>query len=180
MRRFTVPAVAVFVAALVASSVHAVDLHPGDLVVTRERLVTEGGLVLPAAVVRVNPITGVRTVVTLLNTRDNSPTGIAIDANGDLLVIERGGGQPRGIGTGDPDIVRVDPVTGAQSVVVSFLADAGLIGIVPTGIAIDANGDLLVTYDQLGAGGGVLRVDPVTGAVTVVSSDIFFRPLVCR
>ncbi len=173
MRRFTVPPVAVFVAVLVASSVHAVDLHPGDLVVTREG----GGLDLPPAVVRVDPITGVRTVVTLLNTRDNAPTGIAIDANGDLLVTEMGRDQPRGIGTGDPDIVRVDPVTGAQSVVVSFLADAGMFDVVPTGIAIDANGDLLVTVIQPSFPGFVLRVDPVTRAVTVVSSDNFPAPL---
>jgi hypothetical protein len=84
--------------------------------------------------------------------------------------------MPRGGTFGDPGIVRVDPVTGAQTVVVSFAADAGMGGVLPIDLAIDANGDLLVTVRQLGWG-GVLRVDPLTGAVTVVPSDLFlFRP----
>ncbi len=83
MRLRTVSAVAVLVAILVASTVHGVDLHPGDMVVTRVGRVPD----FPPAVVRVDPITGVRTVVTLLNAR-NAPTAIAIDANGDLFVTE--------------------------------------------------------------------------------------------
>ena len=123
MRSLTVSAVTVLLAVLVASGVHAVDLHPGDLVVTRGPTFRE--FQRSAAVVRVDPLTGAETVVSLLDeTLGNVPTGVAIDANGDLLVTEmigpsggrRTGGESRPV----PDIVRVDPVTGTPSVVVSF------------------------------------------------------------
>jgi sugar lactone lactonase YvrE len=169
MRLLAIAAIAVLGAVLVASSAYAITLHPGDLVVARQRTPF-----FPSAVVHVDPLTGVRTVIVLLD-NPGTPSAIAIDGNGDLLVAERSlaGSRAGGISIGDNDIVRIDPVTGAQSVVVLFPEEAGTIGVSPTGVAIDATGDLLVTYSQMssfGVGGGVLRVDPLTGDVTEVSS----------
>src|SRR5207247_2000779 len=66
---------------------------------------------------------------------------------------------------------RVDPTTGAQTVVSS-----GGNFVTPVGIAIAANGDILVAdLNALGGPGGVIRVDPTTGAQTVVSSGGPFR-----
>jgi hypothetical protein len=165
MRLLAIAAIAVLGAVLVASSAYAITLHPGDLVVARQRTPF-----FPSAVVHVDPLTGVRTVIVLLD-NPGTPSAIAIDGNGDLLVAERSlaGSRAGGISIGDNDIVRIDPVTGAQSVVVLFPEEAGTIGVSPTGVAIDATGDLLVTYSQMssfGVGGGVLRVDPLTGDVT--------------
>src|SRR2546426_10927192 len=62
-------------------------------------------------------------------------------------------------------VIRVNPATGAQTVVSS-----GVNFVEPTGIAIAANGDILVADPSaFGGGGGVIRVDPTTGAQTVGS-----------
>jgi streptogramin lyase len=118
----------------------------------------------------VDPLTGDQTVVALL---DGTPNGIAIDANGDLFVAETPVLSPRGgPPVGHNGIVRVDPVTGAQSVVVSFPNPIGELPVTPYGIAIDASGDLLMTDVVTSK---LLRVDPETGAVTLVA---FGLPLV--
>jgi hypothetical protein len=64
-------------------------------------------------------------------------------------------------------VIRVDPATGAQTTVSSGGSfDA------PSGIALEADGDILVADVQAFADflGGVIRVDPATGAQTTVSS----------
>lgn len=158
--RSVVSALAALVAILVAGGVHAVTLHPGDLVVTRERSPD-----IAPAVLRVDPLTGVQSVVALL---DGSPSGIAIDTNGDLFLTESGTRIPRGGGApfGFNGIIRVDPATGIQSEVVSFPNPVGELPITPHGIAIDANGNLIVTDV---ATSKILRVDPETGAFSVVA-----------
>jgi streptogramin lyase len=174
-RRITVPAVAVLVAVLVAASAHGVTLHPGDLVITRGAYFD-----FPETVVRIDPATGVPTVVSLQDDLISNPGGIAIDPIGDLLVVEQTGPTPRG-GTIGGGVVRLDPVTGDQSKVISFPNEIGAIGVSPFAIAIDVNGDLLVTDSQrssLFSTGGVLRVNPVTGVVTdVYSGDMIFGPI---
>src|SRR5205814_967017 len=77
------------------------------------------------AVLKINPATGERAIVA----RDDKlvqPFGIALEANGDVLVTD----------TGALAIVRIDSQTGSQSVV----ATAGLLGI-PYGIAVERKGD---------------------------------------
>lgn len=67
-------------------------------------------------------------------------------------------------------IIRVDPTTGAQTVIASGGTLAN-----PYRLAVAANGDILVVdRDAFGGGGGVIRVDPVTGTQTTVSSNGFF------
>ncbi len=72
---------------------------------------------------------------------------------------------------GSAGVIRVDPETGAQTVVSS-----GGVFVNPAGIAIAANGDLLAADENTFGGpcpvgcGGIVRVDPTTGAQTVVSS----------
>jgi hypothetical protein len=83
-------------------------------------------------------------------------SGIAIDANGDLLVADFGPGG----------VVRVNPTTGAQTTVSS-----GGNFVLPASLAIAANGDIFVVDQGANA---VIRVDPVSGAQTVVSSGGFF------
>jgi len=94
-----------------------------------------------------------------------SPHGIAIAANGDLLIADSGAGP-----------IRVNLADGSQTPVTSGPPLA-----VPVGIAIAPNGDLLVAdpdccVRQGATGkGGVIRVNPATGAQTVVSSEGHFR-----
>ena len=156
-------AVAAFLAAFLASVAAAASLRPGDLVVTRDREPD-----LPGAILHVDPQTGLRTVIAELRNLESEASGIAIDADGDLLVVERSRPGPRGLPPSQPsEIVRVDPETGAQSVVASFPPIIGQIDVSPFGIAIDASGDLLVT--DVGRS-TILRIDAATGATEVVSS----------
>lgn len=118
------------------------------------------------AVIRVNPTTGIQTVVTSGGVLNNGPQSIAIAANGDLLV---GGGRK---------VTRVNPATGSQTVVSS----GGFFNL-PKGVALASNGDILVAdpaaYGLPDAGpGGVIRVNPTTGAqTTVVSAGLFVDPI---
>jgi streptogramin lyase len=115
-------------------------------------------------VIRVDPLTGVRTLVSA----NGSPAGgpelvepfaIALEADGQILVADRDT-VPGGA------VIRVDPATGARSMV-----SGGFVA--PAGLALEADGDILVvdTYAGSVPGGAVFRVDPVTGARTLVSSN---------
>src|SRR6185369_8246789 len=110
-------------------------------------------------IIRVDATTGTQTVVSAGNNL-LFPVGIAIDAAGNLLVADRSAHE----------IIRIDPITGAQ-VVVS--AGGNLSGNLagPNGIAIDAAGYIVVSSDRSGVPGSgvIIRVDPVTGAQTVIS-----------
>jgi sugar lactone lactonase YvrE len=109
------------------------------------------------AAIRVNPATGEQVTVSsgggLANASD-----VVVDGSGDLLVVVLGLG-------GGGGVIRVNRVTGAQTVLSSggnFAGDSGG----PTSIALEANGDIVVTDYGLP---GVIRVDPSTGAQSVVS-----------
>ncbi|MFN3168946.1 MAG: NHL repeat-containing protein [Phycisphaeraceae bacterium] len=93
----------------------------------------------------------------------NNPTGIAMDAAGNLVVTD-----PE-IGSGNDRVMIVDPATGNRTV----LSDQTGIGAGPTfaqpnGVAIAANGDLFVTdlFDD-----ALFRIDPLTGDRAIVSDD---------
>jgi VCBS repeat-containing protein len=64
-------------------------------------------------------------------------------------------------------VFRVDPVSGAQTTVTSGGSFEGV-----EGVALEADGDILVTSSGLGSGGpsSVIRVDPVSGSQTTVST----------
>ena len=126
-----------------------------------------GGL---GGVIRVNPVTGARTTVSENNSPSGGPSfvdpfGITLAANGDILVADQNAfGGPGGV-------IRVDPGTGARTTV-SDNTDTGPAFEAPWGIVALANGDILVADAAApDAGGGVIRVDPVTGARTTLSAN---------
>ena len=113
--------------------------------------ITDGDTV--DGVYRVDPATGER--VTILEEGAlNNPRGIAFDAAGNLLVVNRF----------PPEILRINPVT----TLVTSVSQAGYFGLL-FDIAIAANGDLFVT-DEMGPLPRVYRVDPATGVQTIVAS----------
>jgi sugar lactone lactonase YvrE len=129
----------------------AATLKPGDILVVD----------ILMGVIRIDPATGAQTVVTTggyLNSISNSAGGIALEANGQILVIDIEIAMPDGSSV--PGIVRVDPATGLQSLVTT-----GDLLYTPFDIAVEANGQIVVT-DRA----GIIRVDPVTGAQTLVTS----------
>src|SRR3954454_11780380 len=125
------------------------------------------------AVIRVNPVTGARTTVSANNDPAGGPSfvdpaGLTLAPNGDILVVDPAAYPGAGGG-----VIRVNPVTGARTPVSQNAAPAGGPSFVdPFGIALAANGDILVTdQNAFGGGGGVIRVNPVTGARTAVSDN---------
>jgi len=84
------------------------------------------------------------------------PNGIAIDAAGYIVVSSDRSGVP-----GSGVIIRVDPVTGAQTVI----SEGGSLSSL-NAIAIDAAGNYWVANGF----GSIIRVDSTTGAQSVVSS----------
>lgn len=140
----------------------------GDLIVTDSGVFKEAG-----AILRVDPVTGAQTVISS-GGHLIFPGGVAIDGNGDFLVVDHQ--TPGGSGY----VLRIDPQTGAQTIVSS-----GGSFVDPTDIAIDENGDLLIADANAFGGlcplrgcGGIIRVDPETGAQTTVSAlGIFTNPL---
>jgi len=106
------------------------------------------------AIVRVEPETGAQEIVNA--TPILSSVGLAIEADGQILVADITGGAPDAIR-------RVDPITGAVSTLNGQFSN-------PRDLALDASGQLLVT-DIQDAVGPVWAVDPASGVRSLVSDD---------
>jgi hypothetical protein len=118
------------------------------------------------ALLRVDPDTGVRTTISSASVGSGpafgGPWGLAIEPGGDILVIN----------SGNESVLRVNPTSGDRTVVSSNDHGTGPTFVDPFGIAIEADGDLLVLDEFAPDGeGGVIRIDPVTGDRTAVSSN---------
>jgi streptogramin lyase len=166
----------------------------GDLLVTNET---------PGSIVRVDPETGAQAVVSACANL-SYVRGIALDAIGDPIVAghllvrvdPHGGAQtvlvPRldgmaGIAVDGRgrlivtneilnSVVRLDPVAETQTTIASF--SCGPMD-VPQGLAVELNGDLVVSSnlsEELGGDRGLLRVDPETGDQSLVSEEGTYRP----
>jgi streptogramin lyase len=120
-----------------------------------------------AAVVRIDPVTGDRTIISDADT-GNGPGfgtllgGIAIEADGNVVVTD-----------GAQTVVRVDPVTGDRTIISDADTGNGPAFAAPLGnvplersIVVEANGDLLVLDAGLAA---IVRVDPANGDRSIVS-----------
>ena len=87
-----------------------------------------------------------------------NPQGVVVEPTGNLVVLDAASG-----------LVRVDPVTGAQTLLTPATAfSTAPLG--PTSIAIEPNGTILV------ADGSIVRVDPTSGAVTAFASGGSLMP----
>jgi len=139
----------------------------GQLVVADQDAV--GG---PGAIIRVNLQTGTQTVVSSKNTPGNmmkAPSDVAIAPDGNYYVVD-----PAAL-DGNGALFKVNATTGAQTVISQdqFFHN-------PRGIALDANGNVLVADEHTAGGGGgrVELVDPSTGAQTLICPQgDFFTPL---
>lgn len=69
-------------------------------------------------------------------------------------------------------VIRIDPVTGAQTVISS-----GGNFVEPLGLTVDPSGDIFVVDGGFFGTGKIIRVDPLSGAQTIVSAGgLFVRP----
>jgi sugar lactone lactonase YvrE len=139
----------------------------GDILVTDLTAFGGGG-----GVFRVDPATGAVTAVSANGAPAggpafSDPVGVAVEADGDILVADDGGFGGAG------GVIRVDPATGARTALSANGAPPGGPDFAdPSGLAVEANGDILVADENaFGGTGGVIRVDPATGARTTVSAN---------
>jgi hypothetical protein len=91
---------------------------------------------------------------------------MGLDADGDILATT----SP---GCTFPRILSVDPTTGAQT----SISSGGLFSH-PEGVAVEATGQIVVGDTQAFGGpcpapgcGGIIRVDPISGAQSIVSNN---------
>ena len=124
-------------------------------------VVVDCGIDALNATVRVDPVSGNRTIVSDNHTGSGTafgqgPFAIAVEADGSLVVIDQ-----------DLEaVVRVNPSSGDRTIVSDASTGSGTGFNAPTGIAVEANGSLVVVDNGLEA---VVRVDPVSGDRTIVS-----------
>ena len=108
------------------------------------------------SLLRVNKTTGAWTTITGEGSFLKRPTGLARRANGHFLVTNET----------NPNLVDVDPVNGAQTLVSGTDRGAGPTIGMSYGVSITAGGEIFVLSFQSNA---VIRVDPTTGDRTIVS-----------
>ena len=142
---------------------------PGDpwVAYVANSVVTKQSAASPV-VLRANPATGALTEISRNGAQGDlfrHPYDIAVAADGSLLVADMGSYATPSDRTPDGRIIRVDPVTGQQSLVTS-----GNLLVDPAGLAI-APGGLIYVIENVGTIGqpGVVSVDPATGAQTLVT-----------
>ena len=136
---------------LAADASYATILRPGDILVADINAFSQPSHSPPnGGIVRIDPVTGAQTTVSSLGDFA-SPTWIALDRNGDLLVTDFDLNA----------IFRVNPVTGSQTLVSSggLLQD-------PEQLMIDDSGDIIVASIFQ----GIIRVNAITGAQSIISS----------
>ena len=163
MRRARVSLLPVLVALLAPAGAAAA---PGDPHV----IYTANNYADGAVILRTNPAGGSPVEISRNGPQGNlfaRPYDIAVEASGNLLVADMGAlctpSEPRC--ANDGRIIRVDPITGRQS----LLAGGGPL-VDPAGLALAPNGDIYVA-DNNGADdtGAVFRINPATGAKTTIS-----------
>ena len=118
-------------------------LNPGDIFIADlNAFGSQGG------VIQVNSATGGQTTIT--SGGNLRPFAIAVTAD-EIYVTT----------TGTDAVIRIDPITGSGTTVTS----GGML-VAPRAIAVAANGDIFIADEDAfaGATGGVIRVDPMTGA----------------
>jgi hypothetical protein len=142
---------------------------PGDpwVAYVANSVVTKQSSASPV-VLRANPASGSLTEISRNGAQGDlfrHPYDIAVAADGSLLVADMGAYATPSDRTPDGRIIRVDPVTGGQSLVTS-----GNLLVDPAGLAIAPDG-LIYVIENVGTIGqpGVVSVDPVTGAQTLVT-----------
>jgi sugar lactone lactonase YvrE len=135
---------------------------PGALAVEPDGTILVGNSGGNQSLVRVNPVTGAQTDVP---NSTGCPNGMAVEANGSILFAGSGGCGQQGIFRITSAGTRTQLTSGDNLPT-------------PYGMAVDATGSIIVVDPSaFGGQGGVVRVDPLTGAQTVISSGgIFIEP----
>jgi hypothetical protein len=171
MRRSGVAATIFLVAlSLLTGTAHAAPDDPGVAYVVNSVVTRDGQQ--SAVLLRVNPATGALEEVSRNSSAQGTlfrhPYDVAVAPGaGSLYVVDMGEFAEGATPAADGRIIRIDPASGAQSVV-----SAGGELVDPAGIAVAPEGTLFVV-ENVGLGPArdpaVVRIDPATGAQSVVT-----------
>jgi hypothetical protein len=161
---------AVLLAALVLLIVPGTAMAaPGDpwLAYVANSVVTKQSAPAPV-ILRANPATGALSEISRNGAQGElfkHPYDIVVAGDGSLLVADMGAYATPTDRTPDGRIIRVDPVTGQQSLVTS-----GNLLVDPAGLTLAPDGQIYVV-ENVGTAGqpGVVSVNPATGAQTLVT-----------
>jgi len=146
--------VLVLLLALPATRASAVALAPGDLLMLTGRPWTTTW-----ALLRIDRATGtVRDTVASAGALVTDPNGLVATPDGSVIVADRAAG-----------LVRVDPATGAQTVLTPAASFGGAPG--PLGVAREANGNLVVVC---GDASGIWRVSSAGTVLGAFSAGAHF------
>lgn len=139
-------------------SLQAAILNPEDILVTGVTEVAPG--VSISKLYMINHETAEQTEISsggfLVNT-----TAVGVSPDGTLYVVEA---------SGSGSVIKIDPVTGIQTIVSS-----GGYFSYPRGIAFATNGDILIVDLTTQTNGAVIRVDPLSGSQELITTNSLFR-----
>jgi sugar lactone lactonase YvrE len=162
MRRTRIIVGAIAVLAMLGAPAQAASSDP-YVVYTANREIRGGPVVL-----RADPATGAVSEVSRNGAQGGyfvHPYDLAVERDGSLLVVDMGPFTvTRGQRIRDGAVIRVDPVTGRQT-----LVSRGGALVDPAGIAIGPGGSVYVVENVGTASPGVIRINPNTGAQTRVA-----------
>ena len=121
------------------------------------------------SIFQVNRTDGSKTLIRANGFSADVSLGLALDNDGQLLLGNRG--TQAGWWYKDGSILRVDPITGQQTVISQY----GQLGN-PDDLVMSPSGDIYAVDGGLGTehSGGVIKVNSITGQQTVITSDGFF------
>src|SRR5262249_6628513 len=91
-----------------------------------------------------------------------APAALAVEASGQILITAS-------LNVGGDALLRIDPATGTSTIVSDFGAGSDTHASGLYGIAVEANGQMLVAAAFTLNGGALFRVNPSTGARTILS-----------
>ncbi len=128
---------------------------------------------------RIDPSTGARTAFSDFgdpgqgDALGSNPFRVAVDASGNIVVLDFDVGELEGIPGGTPGLFSVNPTTGFRT----LLSDFGDVNQGPTGenpvdVAFDESGNILVTDTDAGADdrGVLFSVNPLNGSREIISN----------
>ncbi len=145
-----------------------------DILVVDADAISPVGGVATGMLFRVNPTTGMRTIVSDFGARTQGPIGgnpwaVTLGPGNTLLVSDLSGSPTAG---SRGALFRISPIDGVRAILSDFANPMqGPVGPYPAGVILGAAGSVLVIDGGAGTGtrGALFRVDPTTGVRTVLS-----------
>lgn len=132
-----------------------------------------------SAIMRVNPNTGKRTLLSDFTNSEQGPNsslffaaGLTTEASKQILVITNAAADENNNIIGGDFLLRIDPRTGQRSVLTDFgNPTQGILGQGPRGAVVEDSGAIVVSAFNAESSGVLFRINPETGQRTILSDS---------